>query len=179
MISINVRIGKIRPIALILWCITLLWMCFIFQMSAQNGEASGNTSGKVVERIAVTLVPGFSDMTEAEKEATVAKLSFPVRKLAHFTEYAVLGALLTVSLAFSSEKTSLTRKKFAAAVIIGWLYAASDELHQKFVSGRAGMFTDVLIDGSGALAGCAAAALIVTLVLRRLSRNKDSKDCDR
>ncbi len=168
-----------KIIAVVTWCITVLWMSFIFLMSAQNGEESGKTSGKVVEKIAETVVPGFSDMTDDEKEAAKAELSFPVRKLAHFTEYAVLGTLLTVALIFSYRRISVTYRKLAVSLAIGWLYAVSDELHQKFVSGRAGMMTDVLIDGSGVIAGCAITALLLVLILKKLSLNTDLKDCDR
>lgn len=161
-----------------LWVITVLWMVFIFGMSAQSGDESGKTSGKVVDKIAETVVPGFSAMTEAEKEAVRSELSFPVRKLAHFTEYGILGTLLTLSIVFSLRKTSVTLGKSAIAAGVGILYAISDEMHQKFVSGRAAMLTDVLIDGSGAVAGCAIASLVLLLTLKKLNRNKDLKDCD-
>jgi hypothetical protein len=48
-----------------------------------------------------------------------------LRKLAHLTEYAILGALLVRALARPS-----------LAILLGALYAASDELHQHFVRGR-------------------------------------------
>lgn len=50
---------------------------------------------------------------------------------------------------------------FAAAV-----YAATDEIHQLFVAGRSGRFSDVLIDSSGALLGVLIFALIVRIVKR-------------
>lgn len=40
--------------------------------------------------------------------------------------------------------------------------AATDEIHQLFVSGRSGRITDVLIDGCGAVAG----TLIILLISR-------------
>ncbi len=179
MVIIKNILTKRNIIAAILWCLTVLWMAFIFGMSAQSGEESGETSGKVIDIIAETVVPGFSDMTDAEKDIARAELSFPIRKMAHFTEYGILGALLTVSFAFSGKKTSVTCRKLTAALSVGWLYAMSDELHQKFVSGRAGMITDVFIDGSGVIAGCAVMALLIMFVLKRINRNTDLKDCDR
>ena len=41
----------------------------------------------------------------------------------------------------------------AIILMIGSCYAASDEIHQLFVSGRAGMISDVLIDSVGVLVG--------------------------
>jgi VanZ family protein len=65
-----------------------------------------------------------------------------LRKLAHVTEYAVLGALLLRA----------TGRAWMA-VVLGVLYAASDELHQTFVPGRHGRPLDVAIDTVGLLLG--------------------------
>ena len=65
-----------------------------------------------------------------------------LRKAAHVTEYAVLGALLLR--AFERE---------APALAAGIVYAASDELHQHFVRGRHGAPVDVAIDTIGVAAG--------------------------
>jgi VanZ family protein len=65
-----------------------------------------------------------------------------VRKAAHLTEYAILGALLV---------RALNRPAAAAALAIA--YAATDELHQHFVPGRTGAVVDVLIDAVGVVVG--------------------------
>ena len=56
------------------------------------------------------------------------------------------------------------------AALVAWgcatLYAATDELHQLFVPGRAGLFTDVLIDATGAAIGLLVAGSIIALVKR-------------
>jgi VanZ family protein len=65
-----------------------------------------------------------------------------LRKLAHVTEYAVLGGLLLRAL-----------RSPAAAVVVATLYAVTDEVHQLFVEGRHGAPLDVAIDAVGALAG--------------------------
>ncbi len=65
-----------------------------------------------------------------------------LRKIAHVTEYAILGALLT---------RAVRRPGLALALAVA--YAASDEVHQLFVEGRHGSPLDVLIDTAGALAG--------------------------
>jgi VanZ family protein len=64
-----------------------------------------------------------------------------LRKLAHTAEYAMLGALLVRA----SGKGWLS-------LVLGVLYAASDELHQTFVTGRHGSPLDVAIDAVGV--GC-------------------------
>ena len=56
------------------------------------------------------------------------------------------------------------------AALVAWgcaaLYAATDEVHQLFVPGRAGLFTDVLIDATGAAIGLLVAGSIIALVNR-------------
>ena len=65
-----------------------------------------------------------------------------LRKLAHLTEYAVLGALLVRALA-----------RPELAILAGGLYAASDEFHQHFVRGRHAAWYDVVIDTVGVTIG--------------------------
>jgi VanZ family protein len=72
-----------------------------------------------------------------------------LRKLAHGTEYAILGALLLRAL--GRELTA-----FAAGVA----YAITDEIHQHFVTGRQGSPVDVTIDAVGVLAGIVALTLV-------------------
>jgi VanZ family protein len=65
-----------------------------------------------------------------------------LRKGAHVTEYAVLGALLYRALA-----------REALALAAGIAYAATDELHQHFVRGRHASPVDVAIDAVGVALG--------------------------
>jgi VanZ family protein len=65
-----------------------------------------------------------------------------LRKLAHTTEYAVLGALLVRAV-----------QRPGPAFALGVLYAASDEIHQTFVRGRHGSPIDVAIDSVGLAVG--------------------------
>jgi VanZ family protein len=76
-----------------------------------------------------------------------------LRKLAHFTEYAVLTALWWRALrGFGAQRPLAT----AMAISLG--YAVTDEFHQTFVDGRNGTPVDVLIDA----AGIATAAAVVS-----------------
>ena len=67
-----------------------------------------------------------------------------LRKLAHATEYGIFGALLL---------RALGRPVPAALAAVA--YAASDELHQHFVTGRHASPLDVAIDAAGVVAGIA------------------------
>ena len=65
-----------------------------------------------------------------------------LRKGAHITEYAILGLLLYRAL-----------EREAPALAAGIAYAATDELHQHFVSGRHASPVDVAIDAVGVSLG--------------------------
>jgi VanZ family protein len=56
------------------------------------------------------------------------------------------------------------------AVGIATLYAATDELHQLFVSERSAQVLDVLIDGAGSLVGTLVFTLCLALMTRILGR---------
>ncbi len=65
-----------------------------------------------------------------------------LRKGAHLTEYAILGALLYRAL-----------QREAVALATGIAYAATDELHQHFVRARHASPVDVAIDAVGLAIG--------------------------
>ena len=72
-----------------------------------------------------------------------------LRKGAHLTEYAILGALLLRALG-----------RQAPALVAGVAYAVTDELHQHFVRGRHASPLDAVLDAVGIGVGI--------LVLRRV-----------
>lgn len=139
-------------------------MLMIFLMSAQDGTESGNLSDWLLNssfgQLLIRILPKLSD----------AGSGFDLRKYAHMAEYALL--------AFSSvnffaelilDLRILPIRSVFCSLMLSFLYACSDEFHQTFVPGRAGQFTDVLIDMAGALIG------ITVFVLFRLLIGKDTK----
>jgi len=93
-----------------------------------------------------------------------------LRKLAHFTEYAVLTALWWRALRGLGARLPL-----AAAMAISLGYAAGDEFHQTFVDGRRGTPVDVLIDA----AGIVAAATVISLLRLRAASNARALPAER
>ncbi|MFA6602994.1 MAG: VanZ family protein [Candidatus Shapirobacteria bacterium] len=108
---------------LFFWLLTILWMAFIFFLSARSTVGIGQTE---VSR-------------------------FLILKFFHLVEYFMLYIL--IRLASGSSKTAL---------ILTYLYAVSDELHQIFVPGREGKWLDTLIDFVGTLIGLTFHRLILT-----------------
>jgi VanZ family protein len=102
-----------RSRALTLWLPVVAWAAVIFAFSAVPSLSTGLGTWDTV-----------------------------LRKGAHITEYAILGALLY---------RALRREQVALAA--GIAYAATDEFHQHFVRGRHGSPVDVAIDAVGVTLG--------------------------
>lgn len=113
----------------------LTWMILIFTMSSFDATESGEQSNFIVNIIVNVL--NISNLNI---------LSLIIRKLAHFTEYFILG-MLAYNLIHNCNK------KVYIAIIICVLYAISDEFHQWFVPGRSCQLLDILIDSMGATLG--------------------------
>ena len=128
--------------------LTFMWVAVIFSFSLQPGEVSGDISGSFLQKILEWFAPGVFEQLETMPQEQLEFWHMVLRKCAHFTEFAVLGVLssLTVS------QTKLSRRGLIA---LGFCLAvaAMDETLQLFVDGRAGRVVDVMIDGVGALSG--------------------------
>lgn len=67
-------------------------------------------------------------------------------RIAHFVEYAGLGAVLLLVAAWRSRVAALGA---VLAFAGGIAYAASDEFHQRFVDGRDASLRDLAFDAAG------------------------------
>ena len=137
-------------------------MVMIFCFSAQTGEQSGAMSGRITTRVINLFVPDFENMTVENQESLRYTVGLVIRKLAHFSEYALLGFTLMLHIAQIQKKTAV-RLPWLWAWAVGALYAASDEFHQGFVAGRGPSVRDVMIDSCGVIAG----VLLMMWILRR------------
>ena len=156
-----------RPLRFVLWFLVLAWMAVIFCFSMENADESSSTSGAVIRWLLERFDRSFPALSPAEQFAKIEAWSFAARKLAHFLIFAVLGFLTAAACS-----VDLGRKEaFFTALAIGIVYAATDEIHQAFVPGRACQFRDVLIDASGVLFGAGAFTLI-RLIRRRSNIEK-------
>lgn len=151
----------------VLWCSVIIWMAIIFMFSAQTGDSSSDLSGGFTRFLAGLFVDGFEYMDAFAQENVIESFSYPIRKLAHFTEYLILGVLL-----FSAIKSHGKSNRFATAIsiFISFLYAVSDEIHQYFVPDRACRFTDVMIDTSGAIAGAVICIILMQIIMQNAKR---------
>ena len=144
--------------------LTIAWMIVIFMFSNSPGDESGETSREVGRLFCKIFVPGYEEMVFEEQEELALLLDHSIRKLAHFTEYMILGALMVGILQFREKSDYWKRGLIVWG--IACLYAVTDEVHQLFVPGRAGALKDVWLDSAGALVG----VLLGLLIIRRIVR---------
>lgn len=144
---------------LLAWIPALFVAAAIFWFSSKPAVESTEMSDSVSRLILLIGTKfGFFRGNPAQYADLIELMSFPVRKTAHMTEYLVFYCTVRFGLRFTY-RTSNVKRRLLAALAIVFLYACTDEFHQLFVPGRAGRFTDVLID----CFGCAVVTLICTI----------------
>ena len=104
------------------WLPPVLWMVLIFYLSSQSK------------------LPDFDEF------------DFGMKKLAHFSVYALLYLFLFRAFYFSRRDEELSLFVLLFPALIAVLYAISDEIHQSFVPLRTATVRDVIIDSAGILA---------------------------
>lgn len=121
-------------------------MVLIF--TGSSDARSYQHSSLLVEPILRWLFPHLS-------QAHVEEIHHLIRKCGHLTEYAVLALLFWRALRQPVKNDSRPWRwgKAGAVLSLVFLYAASDEFHQRFVPTRTPLVSDVLIDTCGGAAG--------------------------
>ena len=172
----NIKAGKAVGIRILAALPAVFFMVMIFRFSMDTGTESSGLSTRVclwlVERW--NRILGGAMSAEAI-QAAAGSIEFLIRKCAHVTEYAILTfsfiPFWRVSVGVGEGKTQWLMG------VCAFIYACTDELHQRVVSGRSGRFIDVLIDAIGMVIAMGIYLLIRTLVgrhRRRTGRNSES-----
>jgi VanZ family protein len=119
----------------------LAWLAFI-SFASSNSFSAENTS-RIIGPLVLWLFPRTSP-------ETLAIIHFITRKVAHFTEYAILGFLAARAFR-SSTRPAVRERWFLICAIIIVVYALLDEYHQMFVPSRTPSIFDSFIDMAGGL----------------------------
>ena len=160
----NIKINILRIILIVLLIGTF---GLIFGFSSQDAKESSGVSRKVTE----TITKGIKSIQEKpkdEKEKIISRIEHIIRKIAHFSIYAVVGALLMAL--FKTYKLKEINS-ISYSLILGTIYAISDEIHQCFIPGRGPQVTDVIIDSIGVLFGI----LLLIFVIKIFEKKKITK----
>jgi VanZ family protein len=134
----------------------IVWAVLIF-IGSSDLLSSSHTSSFILGPLRV-LFPHAS-------EATLATIHFALRKLGHFSEYAILAWLTARALRTSSQDW-LRKRWFWMALSFVVCYALFDEFRQSFVPSRTSSIYDSLIDMAGGLTA------LILIWIRRSRRRK-------
>lgn len=153
---------------IVLIILVIIWCVVIFVFSNMTGTKSNGKSKKFISKT-------LNKATHYKlKIRTLENLNTFLRKCVHASEFCILGILIFVCLrAFEIHNWQLS----VISILISFLYACSDELHQKFVDGRHCKFTDVLIDTVGAIIGIIIINIIAKTVYKIKERKREKNEC--
>ena len=151
---------KVKVIRFILVLLLLVTFGMIFNFSNQDSKKSGSTSQKVTEAITKD-IKAIQELNKNEKAKVIDQIENIIRKIAHFSLYALVGFLL-MSLLITYNINE--KNKIISTVTIGAIYAISDEFHQSFIPGRSGQASDVFLDTLGTTIGGLFILLIIKIV---------------
>lgn len=124
----------------------ILWMSIIFIYSNFKGVESTAQSDGIINST-IRRVVNLFDLEEETKDKIIDYSTLIVRKIAHVSEYFILSILVYL---YINEYNIIYSKKIYITILICFIYAISDEVHQLFIVGRSGNIIDVIIDTLGA-----------------------------
>lgn len=167
----------------------VLLYCLIFTFSEQDGATSGSVSRMISEKcVEIWNAIAHKNWSELMMNSLAEYFEHPVRKIAHFCEYAVMGGLLFCIwypwIGLKGNKISKENKKckwfkkipLLVRIIVPWIFVSAtfDEVHQLFVPDRYGNFADVLLDTAGGCFGltCCSYSVKIGNHLKMRRKNK-------
>ena len=165
----KIKINRINILRLVIVILLLATFIRIFCFSNQNGTQSSGVSRKVTE-IVTSNMKKVQRMPKSEKEIFLEHTEKIIRKLAHFSIYTIVGLLMMSLMSTYKLKQS---EKIWTSLIVGVLYASSDEIHQYFVLGRSARVFDVIIDSAGVCLGICIVIFGVWIIKREDERKKE------
>ncbi|WP_270406259.1 VanZ family protein [Paenibacillus timonensis] len=148
------------------WLPAIAMMAILFGFSSQSyqeqslvPEIEKNTSDQSIADWFGGIRFSYGDYEiSVDSVGGASFIEFFIRKAAHFGSYALLAALLVYALSGNAWATG--RRRYVYAILIAFLYACTDELHQSFTPGRTAMVQDVVLDTIGAACGASFTILL-------------------
>lgn len=139
----------------ILYILLGLIVFFIWDNSMQNGGSSDGFSIFFAEAFApIVNKLGF--------HGSIWTMNRIVRKLAHLTEFTILGSVLYTIL-----RRYITYGTVIKTIALGILIASLDEFIQLFSPGRSSQLSDILIDTIGVILGLLLVKLVYYIGYKR------------
>lgn len=165
--SLWTRLGIARilsGISVVYWLCAFIVAGLIFFFCAESGQASGNFSSRVLIFL-TKIFPSLRQVSNAE---------YIIRKIGHFSIFALESILLTAAFYSTFHKKRATKRWLVVSL---FTLAVLSEAVQFLAEERNPTFTDVIIDLFGAILGFLGYTAFYILRERRLARvrKEDSK----
>lgn len=129
------------------YILLILWMLIIFYLSHQPGDVSGDISGSIIYKF-FEIIYNVLNIDKTNLINFVEIVHNPIRELMHMFEYFILAILfMNVLREYNIKNISII------CLMICFIYASTDEIHQAFVPNRTFQYLDILMDSIGILIG--------------------------
>jgi VanZ family protein len=151
----------------------ILWIAVIFSFSLQSGHSSNtkslevkNALAPIAHELGIKAQPVGTFLMRIYHEKNITPGAFLFRKIAHMTEYMILGIIVMLTIIPHRQKS---KRLWIITIMIGPLVALIDELIiQAFISrGRTSSLYDVVIDSAGYFIGVTL-ILFISLIRKKL-----------
>lgn len=142
------------------WIFVVLFILFIFMNSLTPAVTSKALSGNITSLI-------LNSLHQININVDYEMLHHIIRKLAHFSEYSLLGFLIL----FAISTRPFIQSKILHFTLF-FLVPICDEFIQKFTPGRSCEIGDMLIDASGMIFGCLIYLGVTAIFKTRIQDNK-------
>lgn len=165
---------KINIVRIILILLLLSTFFVIFGFSSQDGETSGGISRNITNRI-LRFSNKYNTLDQEQKEKIANRTERIIRKIAHFSIYTLVGLLLMGLLSTYNIKENW---RIILSVLLGMMYAISDEIHQSFTPGRTPKMADIYIDTLGVILGVLLILLFIKIYNKCITKilQKETKN---
>ena len=152
----------------------ILLMMMIYHFSAQPADVSSQLSYKVSYKIVETADYVFeTNLDYWQMDSWAQRIHGVTRKLAHMTEYFALAIAVSFPL-YVYGVHGILLMLLAGMICVG--FAAGDEYHQSFISGRSPSVRDVGIDSFGVFWGIILVRIIGWTGRKTIFRPRKKKD---
>lgn len=131
--------------------LSILATIFIFGNSLRSGAASSSQSN-IITDVVIDVIENATNQPQ-----NYNYMSYIVRKMAHFSEFFVLGALYAITI-----KLFKVKKYLLISLSMALVVALIDEVIQLFIEGRVGSLSDSMIDFMGSVSGIILASIFLS-----------------
>lgn len=122
----------------------IIWLTIIFLFSSNSGSESNYKSKSFINK-GITIYEKVTN-TNVNNKLVIKKLNYPIRKLAHFTIFLILGIFVYLFI-----NTFEMSNKLILSIFLCLFFAIFDELHQILVDDRTPQILDIFIDLFGSI----------------------------